>query len=215
MLRTITAMLLLLVTTQAHAGSVPLPTTLDHLIVPGAYAVVQPFTFSDFTYSTGPPGTPPNAAGVTVSEFHVSPYDGIRFDGAFAGAPNQVVDYVISYLITAPAGALINSAELDGTFNLHGGTGSAGITELLSDASTGNALAALSVTNSLPFAAAFNFAGVNSIYIQKDILLYGTQGASVTAVDQGFRLVPEPSSFSLLAIGISVLAWVRRGRRIA
>jgi hypothetical protein len=214
-LRIIIAPLLLLIGTQAQAGQVNLPTSLDHLIVPGTYAVVQPFTFSDFSYFTGPPGTPPNAAGVTVSEFHVLPFDGIRFDGAFMGAPGQVVDYVISYLITAPVGALINSAELDGTFDLHGGTGSAGITELLSDASTGNAIASLSVTNSLPFAAAFNFQGTNSIYVQKDILLYGTAGASVTAVDQGFRLVPEPSSFGLLAIGISVLAWVRRGWRVA
>src|ERR1700734_4035477 len=59
---------------SARAGSVGLPTTLDHFVNPdgtsnGNYTNVErqidPYTFSHFTYSTDPVGSPPSLANIT------------------------------------------------------------------------------------------------------------------------------------------------------
>ena len=69
---------------DARAGQIPLPTTLDQLLPAGNFAVVgpEPDTFSNFTYSTSPVGSPPAAAGITVKEFHAGIENGITFNGA-------------------------------------------------------------------------------------------------------------------------------------
>jgi len=136
---------------DAKAGPVPLPTTLDQLLVPGATVVtgLEPDTYSNFAYSPTPMGSPPTAANVSVTAFGpVGNESGITFGGAFAAAPGATVDYAISYTITAPAGSVINDALLSATFNLPpGSTGSVSIGESLFNAANGAFLGQLQVSN--------------------------------------------------------------------
>jgi len=201
---------------DARAGQIPLPTTLDKLLPAGNFAVVgpEPDTFSGFSYSTSPVGSPPAAMDVTVSEFHLGIENGITFSGAFFAAPGAVVDYAIGYTVTAPAGFSIFDATLSGVFSTFGGTGKVSIGETLFDAVTGKVLGTMEIS-SPPGSVSdtINFAGVSSIRVQKDMILFGgSNGASVSIINQGYSsgTVPEPASMAMLGIGLTGLLTFRR-----
>ena len=128
---------------EARAGSiVPLPAHLDQFVNAdgssnGNFTTVQQpnelDTFSNFSYSTDPVGSPPAAANITLSAFlpPVSPESGLVFRGGFNALPGTTVDYALSYIVTAPAGFLIHDAVLSAAMGNNGGTGSVSIVELL------------------------------------------------------------------------------------
>jgi len=202
---------------DARAGS--LPTTLDKLIGPPALSVttgLEPDTFSNFSFSASaiPPTTPVlTAAGITVSAFGpVGNESGITFSGAMFAPAGTIVDYAFGYTVTAPKGFLINDALLVGTFSTFGGTGSVSVGEtlLFPDHST-LALEAASPPGSVSDSVAF--AGVSSIVVTKDVILNGgSNGASVSIINQGFSssAVPEPASLALLGIGMTGFLAFRR-----
>lgn len=209
---------LILFSSQAHAGLTALPTTFDKLEQPGAYSVVSGNTFSDFTYSTSPIGIPPKTGDITVREFHSIMENGLTFSGAFYTAKDPV-DYTISYKVTAPQGVLLDDMVLTATWNTFGpGTGVGSITELVRDGVTGIILGSLELTSPDPGKGTLlNFAPTQSIFIQKDIFLYGgTQGQAVTVINQDVSTttVPEPTSFAIFGIGISLIAWSTRRRSV-
>jgi hypothetical protein len=208
---------------EARAGSVPLPSQLDQFVKAdgssnGNFTTVQQpnelDTFSNFSYSTDPVGSPPIAANINVSAFlpPLSSESGLEFRGGFNAMAGTTVDYALSYIVTASAGSLIHDAVLSAAMGNNGGTGSVSIVELLTfpDSST------KSMEVSLPGAssATFDFQGVKSILVQKDIFLNGgSLGANVTFVNQGFSstgVVPEPSSIISLGIGLTLLVAFRR-----
>jgi len=175
-------------------------------------------TFSNFTFSSSviPPGTPAlTAVGVNMAEFHAGLEAGIEFSGAFFAPANTIVDYKISYLVTAPAGFLINDAILGVTYNSFGGSGSVSIGESFFNPLTGEGIGSLGLSNppGTPVSATTTFGGLQSILVKKDILLVGgSNGAGISIVDQGFSSsgVPEPASWALLGIGMTGFLAFRR-----
>jgi hypothetical protein len=203
---------------EARPGIVPLPTTLDQLLIPGNTVVtgLEPDTYSNFTYSTSPVGSPPAAADITVRAF--GPFgneSGISFSGAFFAPAGTTVDYALTFNVTAPKGELLNDATLSAVLNLPiGTTGNVSIGENIYNAVTGTLLGSLSVSGpSTSPTDTINFAGVNSIFVQKDILVIGgSLGAGVSIINQGFSStgVPEPGSMALLGIGMTGFLAFRR-----
>jgi hypothetical protein len=207
---------------DARAGYVPLPTTMDKLLPAGSFTTVtgsnETDTFSNFSYSSSaiPTTTPVLApAGLNVDSFVAGNQSGLEFSGALFAPAGTIVDYKISYVVTAPAGFTINDAFLGVTYNVPtGSTGTVSIGESLFNASTLAPLGSLGV--SFPpgtIGDSTTFAGVTSVLVKKDILLVGgSLGAGVSIIDQGFSSssVPEPASMALLGIGMTGLLALRR-----
>jgi hypothetical protein len=205
---------------EARAGFIPLPSALDVLTTAGNFTTVQNVneveTFSQFSYSTSPVGTPPTAANVTVSAFQNGNESGLTFSGAFFAAANTTVDYRIQYVVTAPAGFLINDALLSATFNTFAGsTGTASIGETLTPIGGGAAIVLPTLNAPNGGGVPITFAGSNSFLVQKDILLVGGSGGiGVSVINQGFSsVVPEPTSVALLGLGGLVVGIASRRMR--
>lgn len=207
---------------EARAGFVPLPTTLDKLLPAGSFTTVaapgETDTFSNFSFSSSaiPPTTPVLTAGqLNVGSFTVGNEGGLEFSGAMFAPAGTIVDYKISFVVTAPLGSLITDAFLGVTYNLPtGSTGLVSIGESLFNNANGAPVGALSVSNPPgTIGDTITFPGVQSLLVKKDIfLLGGSLGAGVSIIDQGFSStgVPEPASMALLGIGLSGLLTFRR-----
>jgi PEP-CTERM motif len=202
---------------NAQAGLIPLPTDLGTLSTPGNFTTVPSpagnLTFADFTYSPSPVGSPPAAGDITVGAFSAGIENGVTFGGAFTALPAVIVDYALSYLVTAPQGFTFTDATLSGLFKTNGGNGAVSVVDTLLNAATGSRVGTL-VISSVPSGSTsdtINFAGVNSLIVDKDLFLVGgSLGASVSLIDQGYSVpVPEPTSMALLAIGLCGLFTLR------
>jgi PEP-CTERM motif len=204
---------------DARAASVPLPTTLDMLLPAGSTATVvgaETLTFSAFTFTSSslPTGSAPAASSINVNAFTAANETGFSLTGTLSAPINTLVDVAITYVVTAPAGELLTDAFLGSTGGPNGGvgTGTYSIQESLVNAVTLAPITTLIAGSSSPSALA-TFAGVQSIFVTKDIsIMGGSTGETLSVVQQAFSStgVPEPSSMALLGIGMTGFLAFRR-----
>jgi len=207
---------------EARAGQIPLPTTLNNLIGPpptaGPYAIVGDLMFSNFTY-TQVTAAPPAASGVMVSAYTGPPpgENGLTFGGAFNSPATVTNDWIIGYTVTALGGATITDALLSINGGLGGGNGSIDVSETLTNTLTGATFATMDAhinPSSTVLSDQITFAGLTSITVSKDIDVIGgaSTGTTLSVINQGFSIgsVPEPASMGLLGIGMTGILAFRR-----
>jgi hypothetical protein len=212
---------------EARAGYVTLPNTLDMLTAdPANFTWVhnhnpkppaENLRFSGFGYSITGQTLP--ASSVNVLPFTTTVETGVTFQAGWLATAGNVVDVDITYVVRAPKGQLLTDAYLSITGSLvgTGGTGIASVGETLTNTATGAAITTL--TASLPGSPvdSATFAGVQSITVSKDMILYGgtVPGgfSSISIINQGFSsngTIPEPTSMALLGIGMAGFFTYRR-----
>jgi len=206
---------------EARAGQIdisPPGVPLDPNFVPqpnANFAIVGNLMFSNFNYIQAT-GDPPPGTGVTIQSFTSNPTNpGVTFIGPFNAGAGHTSDWVITYTVTALSGTISDAflSFVGGVANQPPSLGSIIISESISDAATGAVLANMTASSPGSQSASATFAGVTSINVQKDIDVFGgSNGASLSIINQGFSssVIPEPASMALLGIGISGLFALRR-----
>lgn len=192
---------------------------LSDLLVSGATLTSGDLTFSNFTYQ--PPTGPPLPTAVTVTAYtDGSGFQGIQIGGAFANTTATPVDVRIGYTVTDSAGAVISDIHMDGnpTITPPGGAGSAIVTESVFAGPTLVATGQINSTSppgsqstTLGFVPPGPYSTLN---VTKDILLIGSDSstASLSFVDQTFSVVPEPTSFVMMGLGVGIGGLMLRRR---
>jgi len=177
------------------------------------FVTANGLTYSDFSYTSTATGTglayPATSVGVT--SFSNGTDSGFTLNAGWLATSGNTLDIALTYTVTAAAGSKITDAFLGITGSLSG-TGTATVGETLTG-STG-VIGSLTAGLPSPLSDSISFAGVQSIIVNKDLILGGgTNGsASVSFLTQGFSVntVPEPTSMALLGIGMTGFLAFRR-----
>ncbi|HEY1599108.1 MAG TPA: PEP-CTERM sorting domain-containing protein [Pirellulales bacterium] len=216
-----TAVFQLMILAAVMASAAPARAVLlSDLMTPGQTVQVGDLLFSNFSYLQT--NDMPNATGINVTPFtSLSGNNGLMFQGAFQdffgpGGSDALIGYQVADI---SVGAAISSAALAGIPTVIDGTGVMSVTQsfLPTDASD-----ILNIYSVAPGSTQTNSSVVfssplPSLTVQDSVLAYavtGTPGLSFFTSTFATTSVPipEPSTVTLLGIGLAVIGW-RRWRR--
>jgi hypothetical protein len=203
--------------------------TYDNYIAQGFACDIGDKTFSDFSYaySSNPPGFGLPAGGLTAVPITTPGDPGFTFEGGwFASTSSGVLeqDSTLGFAATVnPGGALITDLSLFIEGVGFDGTGSIVVDETaclgaMLPTCTGGTIIQLRVCDSSScntLSDTVNFAGVSEVDVVKDITVQaGTNGdASLSIVGNQFSegaTTPEPSTLSMLGVGVLTLGGLMR-----
>jgi len=196
------------VTPTLYAGQITLPTTLDTLLPDGDFAMVGDLKFDSFNYIFG--GDMPEPVQINVEAVA----DGIRFTGPFVDLPGGVgnggSDATLGFTVTGG----ISQVSLSGNPSLLGGvgTGVAAVTETFAGDPT-TKLDIFDQGAGVNLIATTLIPATSSLTVIKDILLLSqdpVESATLSVIEQKF--VPEPTTLSMLLLGLGTLGFFRRRR---
>ncbi len=196
-------------TSNVYAGQIALPTSLDTLLPDGDFAMVGDLKFDNFNYIFG--GDMPAAVQINVEEVS----GGIRFTGPFLDLPggvgNGASDATLGFTVTGS----ISEVILSGNPSLLGGigTGVAAVTETFAGDPT-TKLDIFDQGAGVNLIASASIPATSSLTVIKDILLLSqdpVESATLSVIEQ--RFVPEPTTFSMVLMGLGCWVGLLRRRR--
>jgi hypothetical protein len=196
-------------------------------LLTGGSVTVGDKLFDQFGYVST--GDMPDASGVNVLPFVDDNGNfGLRFQGGFldvfdggAADPGSPSDALISYRVTVLDPAfLISDVNLAGNPAVHGPSGLIGVTEtfLLDDPFVELSIFALEPGGLQQLVdGSLLTTPLKSLHVQKNIIAFADvegSAATLSFIDQTFSqvAVPEPSTISLLLLGLGAMAWRIRRR---
>jgi len=187
------------------------------------------FTFKDFTFSVlGMSGgyTPLGAGGITVNPAAAPGMLALNFGGAFSVTGNESVDYLITYTVDPPP-IIIHGWDLDLFTFTPVAPGLASITtDLCRTSAFSGAVCPAGAANTFSLnvfhdgtggsvtSTGVGFAPTNVVGVRSSISLDGNgASADFASFTNTTDLIPEPSTFLLIAGGLCALGLLRRRRR--
>jgi hypothetical protein len=192
--------------TEARAAGMPLSSVLGKTIDFGGL---------DFTFATTAWTSPLAASSVTITFETVNGEAGFTLTGSFSAAAGTSLDSNLRYDVSSDVGPIKDALLTGNPFSPAGNMGGqATVTEsFYKPFPTPIGIpTTIGISSSGVSTAMANFVPpVSSLTVVKDIdAIGGSQGVSLSFVGQYFSVVPEPTSMSLLGIGISSLLAFRR-----
>ena len=186
--------------------------TLGSLIDDGGTITDGDKVFSDFSYAAS--GSAPSADDIAVIPFTNGAGEyGIQFSGSFVASGSQNGDAAISYVVTVTdplwriddatafsVGTAVNGGFWDVSETLFSGTSAIGTLTTFNDSNDGSQLSDHTT-----------FDPVTSILVVKDVGFHGGGGiADLSVLDQNFSqvMIPEPSTWVMMALGFAGLGYV-------
>jgi hypothetical protein len=202
-------------------------TTLNNYLGSGFSCTVNDQTYSSFNYTSEstPAGFAPPASGVTVTPITTPENPGLQFTaGWYASTSSGVLSMDSTFEWTATSTSPITDLSLSIAGVGFSGTGSINLDETaclgaILPSCSGGTIVTLSVFDNSSGSQLFdqvNFAGVNEVSVEKDLLITaGTNGSAEVSVitdqfSEGSSTVPEPGTLGMMGAGIVAIAGFAR-----
>ncbi|MFZ0311544.1 MAG: PEP-CTERM sorting domain-containing protein [Candidatus Korobacteraceae bacterium] len=202
-------------------------TTLNNYLGNNFQCSIQDQTYSSWNYTSEstPSGFAPPASGVTVTPIDTPQNPGFQFTaGWYASTSSGVLSMDSTFEWTAMSQSPITDLSLSIAGVGFSGTGSINLDETaclgaVLPACSGGTIVQLSVFDNSTGSQLFdevNFAGVNEVSVEKDLLITaGTNGSAEVSVitdqfSEGSSTVPEPGTLGMMGAGIVAIAGFAR-----